>query len=198
MENMNKNTTTSNTDLNINTKNTNTGFKKTGINTDNNNIKNNSTDIKNANINIGTQFLNIEFLRRQFIRPYFLDLGLTVGQGLPRILKALRTVGKPVTQKELADICIMDVTTMSRALDKLEKSGFLTRSINPDCRRSWLINLTDDGIILADKVINIFAMADEIFSKNLTEDEINTLMTLLDKVAVNLNDAINERNNTLN
>ena len=54
---------------------------------------------------------------------------------------------------QLADICILDVTTMSRALDKLEQSGLLKRSTNPQCRRSWLISLTEEGNSLADKVI---------------------------------------------
>ena len=42
---------------------------------------------------------------------------------------------------------------MSRALDKLEQSGLLKRSTNPQCRRSWLISLTEEGNSLADKVI---------------------------------------------
>ena len=34
-------------------------------------------------------FFDIEMLRRRLIRPYFIELGLTVGQGQPRILKEL-------------------------------------------------------------------------------------------------------------
>ena len=32
-------------------------------------------------------FFDIEMLRRRLIRPFFIELGLTVGQGQPRILK---------------------------------------------------------------------------------------------------------------
>ena len=39
-----------------------------------------------TNLSIGMHFLNIELLRRKLIRPYFIELGLTVGQGFPRIL----------------------------------------------------------------------------------------------------------------
>ena len=35
-------------------------------------------------------FFDIEMLRRRLIRPFFIELGLTVGQGQPRILKELR------------------------------------------------------------------------------------------------------------
>ena len=38
-------------------------------------------------------FFDIEMLRRRLIRPYFIELGLTVGQGQPRILKELREHG---------------------------------------------------------------------------------------------------------
>ena len=95
---------------------------------------------------------------------------------------------------QLADICILDVTTMSRALDKLEQSGLLKRSTNPQCRRSWLISLTEEGNSLADKVIEIFNMTDEIFINNLSETEIATLITLLNKIENNLNNAIDEHN----
>ena len=83
---------------------------------------------------------------------------------------------------------------MSRALDKLEQSGLLKRSTNPQCRRSWLISLTEEGNSLADKVIEIFNMTDEIFINNLSETEIATLITLLNKIENNLNNAIDEHN----
>lgn len=65
-------------------------------------------------------FFDIEMLRRRLIRPFFIELGLTVGQGQPRILKELRQHGT-MNQKELADACLMDVTTMSRTLDRMER-----------------------------------------------------------------------------
>ena len=87
-------------------------------------------------------FFDIEMLRRRLIRPYFIELGLTVGQGQPRILKELREHGI-MNQKELADACLMDVTTMSRTLDRMEKDGLLKRENNPASRRSWNVLLTD-------------------------------------------------------
>lgn len=85
-------------------------------------------------------FFDIEMLRRRLIRPFFIELGLTVGQGQPRILKELREHGI-MNQKELADACLMDVTTMSRTLDRMEKDGLLKRENNPVSRRSWMCYL---------------------------------------------------------
>ena len=48
-------------------------------------------------------FFDIEMLRRRLIRPYFIELGLTVGQGQPRILKELREHGI-MKQEKTTDI----------------------------------------------------------------------------------------------
>lgn len=40
-----------------------------------------------------------------------------------------------MNQKELADACLMDVTTMSRTLDRMEKDGLLKRENNPASRK---------------------------------------------------------------
>lgn len=68
------------------------------------------------------EIFDVEMLRRRFIRPYFIELGLTVGQGQPHILKELREHGA-MNQKELSDACLIEVTTMSRTIDRLEKDG---------------------------------------------------------------------------
>lgn len=134
---------------------------------------------------LGSAFLRVELLRRQLLRPHFIELGLTVGQGQPRILKTLRSKGA-MSQRELADLCVLDVTTMSRTLDKLEKMGLIKRSDNPGCRRSWVISLTPEGEEKADKVIELFKMADEVFSDGMTAEEVERLYALMDVIEKNI------------
>lgn len=134
-------------------------------------------------------FLDIEMLRRRLIRPYFIELGLTVGQGQPRILKELREHGI-MNQKELADACLMDVTTMSRTLDRMEKDGLLKRENNPASRRSWNVLLTDCGHEKADEVIKIFNKVDDVIFKGFSEEEVQTLSVMAGKVEKNLWEAI--------
>ena len=134
---------------------------------------------------LGSAFLRVELLRRQLLRPHFIELGLTVGQGQPRILKTLRSKGA-MSQRELADLCVLDVTTMSRTLDKLEKMGLIKRSDNPGCRRSWVISLTPEGEEKADKVIELFKMADEVFSDGMTAEEDERLYALMDVIEKNI------------
>ena len=54
----------------------------------------------------------LEYARRRLMQPFFLRLGLTLGQGQPRILRALLKYG-PMSQRQLSDRCGLDVTTMS-------------------------------------------------------------------------------------
>lgn len=134
-------------------------------------------------------FFDIEMLRRRLVRPFLIELGLTVGQGQPRILKELREHGT-MNQKELADMCFMDVTTMSRTLDRMEKDGLLKRESNPASRRSWNVSLTDYGTQKADEVIKIFKWTDKVIYNGFSEDEIKTLEILTDKVQGNLWEAV--------
>lgn len=136
-------------------------------------------------------FFDIEMLRRRLIRPYFIELGLTVGQGQPRILKELREHGI-MNQKELADACLMDVTTMSRTLDRMEKDGLLKRENNPASRRSWNVLLTDCGHEKADEVIKIFNKVDDVIFKGFSEEEVQTLSVMAGKVEKNLWEAIKD------
>ncbi len=134
-------------------------------------------------------FFDIEMLRRRLIRPYFIELGLTVGQGQPRILKELREHGT-MNQKELADECLMDVTTMSRTLDRMEKDGLLKRESNPASRRSWNVLLTDCGRKKADEVVKIFNKVDDVIYNGFSKEEVRTLSAMIDKVENNLWEAI--------
>ena len=48
-----------------------------------------------SDVRVKNEIFDVEMLRRRFIRPYFIELGLTVGQGQPHILKELREHGEP-------------------------------------------------------------------------------------------------------
>ena len=118
-------------------------------------------------------------------------MGLTVGQGQPRILKELLTKGA-MTQRELADACMLDVTTMSRTLDRLEQAGLIVRESHPGCRRSWLISLTEEGKNKAEQVCVIFSRADEIFCSGISDEELEQMCATMQKIEKNIQAAIDE------
>lgn len=125
--------------------------------------------------------------RRKIVRPKFQELGLTVGEGQAKILKCLLEQGS-MTQRQLADKCMLDVTTMSRTLDKLQGAGYLLRTVNPSCRRSFLICITEKGKEKAASVQKIFSDLDEQIWQGISEDEMEVLYQTLQKIMKNFKD----------
>lgn len=134
--------------------------------------------------------LRVEKARKQMIGPSLIQLGLTPGQGQARILNFLLKKDH-ITQKELSDICTLDVTTTSRNLDKLEKMGFLKREINPNCRRSFLICLTEKGRTEAEKIDTLFNNMDITICNGIDEAELHSFCLTLQKICTNLEKAEN-------
>lgn len=129
--------------------------------------------------------LREERARKQILSPFLSSLGLTPGQGQAGILFHLLQKDH-ITQRELADICILNAATMSRNLDKLESIGFLTRETNPDCRRSFLICLTEKGKMEAIKIDTVFNQFDTIICNDISEDDMETFCRILLKICDNL------------
>lgn len=126
-----------------------------------------------------------EKARKHLLQPYFSQIGLTFGQGHARILDSLLKKDH-VTQKELSDTCHMDVTTMSRSLDRLEESGYLVRERDPGCRRSFLICLTEEGVLEAKKVHRGLDSVDRQIWKGISPEEMEQFCTCLERICENL------------
>ena len=127
----------------------------------------------------------LDLERRQLMRPRFLEMGLTVGEGQPRILNCLLEQGE-MSQRELADACMFDVSTLSRTLDKMEKAGLLTRKVNPASRRAHLITLTPEGKVKAGQVQKQFAWLDQVLWGDIEEKEMENLYRTLEKIEENV------------
>ena len=117
----------------------------------------------------------IDQARRRLLQPRFTQLGLTLGQGQPRILNYLLK-REDITQKELADACHLEVTTLSRTLDHMEKADLLTRRRPPDCRRSYRIVLTEKGRETAREVHEAFDYLVLTIWKGFTQEEMEKLL----------------------
>ena len=126
-----------------------------------------------------------ERARKQIFSPLLSEFGLTPGQGQARILYYL-LLKNHVTQKELADNCHFEVTTMSRNLDKLEKLGLIIRQNNPDCRRSFLICLTDKGIAEAKEIKKVFEQFEQIVSDGITKEELEVFLKVMTRMCDNM------------
>lgn len=127
----------------------------------------------------------VELLKRRKVQVYLRQIGLTPGQGQARILMYL-SEHKDVTQKQLSDECLLDVTTMSRVLDRMEKMGLIIRERDPGCRRAYRVSLTGAGEKKADEVKDGFHSLEEVMCRGISPEEIRVLADGLAKVAENL------------
>lgn len=60
------------------------------------------------------------------------------------LLMVLREIGEAITITQLADVMVMDRTTLTRDLKPLERTGLLTITVGED-RRTRCVQLTETG-----------------------------------------------------
>jgi DNA-binding MarR family transcriptional regulator len=100
------------------------------------------------------------------------------------VLAALRRSGPPYTliPSELSATLMMSRAGMTSRLDRLEKAGFVERTLDPDDRRSFRIRLTDQGFAAVDAAMTEHtANVSELLS-SLEETEIGLLDDVLRKL----------------
>lgn len=130
-------------------------------------------------------FLEIEQLKRARMQEVLLSLGLTPGHGQARTLMTLLRLER-ASQKELAGECLLDVTTMSRTLDRLQNMGLVERRRDPMSRRTFRVSLTEEGKKLAEKVAEEFSRIDEAICMGFSDEELEKLLSQLERVRENL------------
>ncbi|NHN86462.1 MarR family transcriptional regulator [Acetobacter musti] len=111
------------------------------------------------------------------------DLGLATAQ-LP-ILTALKD-GAQLSQKQLAHWAKVEQPTMAQMLSRMERDGLIRRTPDPNDRRSSLISLTKTALERLPAGRAVLRQGNADMTKGLTSDEINTLVTLLRRVLVNI------------
>jgi DNA-binding MarR family transcriptional regulator len=83
---------------------------------------------------------------------------------------------------ELSDHLGVSRNTVSTLLNGLEAQGLIARQLHPDDRRQWLIRLTPDGETLVRQRAPEFAAFVGSLFQGLSEQEQQTLLTLLDRL----------------
>lgn len=86
--------------------------------------------------------------------------------------------------KEIGKILLLDSSTLTPLLKKLEKKGFITREKSSVDERNLEVTLTEKGRKLKEKAKNI---PEKMKARiDLSENEIKTLFTLMNKVLRNI------------
>ena len=111
------------------------------------------------------------------------SLGLTARQGIV-LLNCSR--GEANTPAELAFLNGLDVSTMTRMLDRLERKDLLTRTRSRTDRRKVLVELTPKGNALVRKAIPIGARIAKDAWRGVTTEEKRILRRIVHKILTNL------------
>ena len=103
------------------------------------------------------------------------------------ILYTLRAENPPMTQSEICALQNQPKQTVNSALKKLENGGILTLSPGAD-RRNKYVSLTEKGLQLAKKTVDVFAESEAKALLLMSENEQDSLCLLLEKYSNLLND----------
>lgn len=127
--------------------------------------------------------LDFNHVHRYYIQQIMESEGLFYGQ-LP-ILEVVKTKGS-CTQKEIANQLKVTPPSVTTSVKRLEKKGYLKKSIDSKDQRNTLITITEEGKKKAEACRDKFDRIDAYFFRVLSEEECETLKKILFK----LNEAI--------
>jgi DNA-binding MarR family transcriptional regulator len=89
---------------------------------------------------------------------------------------------RPLTPSEIGERMLVSSGTVTGTVDQLEYRGWVRRLPNPDDRRSVLVEITDDGKAIADRLLPGIRQLEQGVLTGLTPTELATLLKLLGKV----------------
>ena len=132
---------------------------------------------------VTSAFRSYHCRHRSIIDGKFRENGLYFGQ--PPILKYL-SEHKNATQKEIADFLHISAPSVATSLKRMEEAGLVVRLENKKDARCNTLKLTQKGKELSDFADNMFLCVDSATYKGFTDEEIDTLISFLERMNENL------------
>ena len=102
-----------------------------------------------------------------------------------RILMHLARYEKLPSQKELADYLNITPAAVTGALKKIEKDGYIERSLGQDVRYNEL-RITEKGRDLVELTRGVFTKTDRSLFDGFTDEELNLYISCLEKLQENI------------
>lgn len=116
------------------------------------------------------------------------ELDGVLSQPGARLVLTVLAINDGIIQKKLVDQTHLRAPTVSAILQKMEAEGMVVRREGENDRREVLVYLTDYGREKDREGIDKIKEYDRIALGGLEESEIDTLMKLLSKIRLNLNE----------
>ena len=140
---------------------------------------------------INNAFHSYHSSHRSLVDGRFREKGIYFGQ--PPILKYL-SENKNATQKEIAEYLHISPSSVATSLKRMEESGLVVRFENKKDARRNMIKLTKKGEELYAFAENTFMRIDDIAYKGFSEDEMDMMVSFLERMRENLTNFIKEEN----
>lgn len=112
-----------------------------------------------------------------------------IGSGQYLILMAIAHK-EPITQKALSEELLLDKTTITKAIAKLEAEGYVRREPDPVDNRYHLLYLTEAGGDVIPKIKEALNRVSNQSLVGITEDEYAFMLSLLKKVLGNMSELV--------
>jgi|GEM_PF-212513 transcriptional regulator marR len=128
---------------------------------------------------LGYKLITLLENMRSYTKQPLAEIGITHGHFITLIYIS---ENEGVTQAKLAEIHRKDRNIVGRNIDALEKQNFVIRKRGVTDRRSFTLHLTEVGREVLSTYSSLLNTAEKEVLKNLTEEEISTFFTLLNKI----------------
>jgi DNA-binding MarR family transcriptional regulator len=123
--------------------------------------------------------LRLASLQTERFSVVYKEFGLTPGEF--EVLAALRRAGEPFERapSELATVTMVTTGAMTKRVDSLEQSGFITRRPSASDRRSRVVALTQAGRDVIDRAFAEHVRTERRMLDDLTSNQVGKLEELL-------------------
>jgi len=110
-------------------------------------------------------------------------------------LKRMYNVGGVIQMNRMVEALGYHKSHVTRATSQLVKAGCVTKEINQDDKRGYIVTLTDKGRDLAKKVIAVLDEWDNFVNTVITDEERKVMDNITEKVYYLLKDYYSEEGN---
>lgn len=107
---------------------------------------------------------------------------ITIDQWL--IIKAILE-NPGITQNEIGDLVFKDNASVTRIIDLMVKSEYITRHVHPEDRRKTNLEVTDSGVKVIREVQNIVEKNRKTALKGIKNEELEVMYSALLKISEN-------------
>ena len=132
---------------------------------------------------LAAKMKKIQLLRRIWIQKTQPDVELYFGQ-LP-ILEYIRK-NPGCTQAEIAEHLCVTPASISTSTKRLQKSGLLTKTTDPDNLRCNRLSVTDEGVVRCENNRKMIDRIHSLMFKDIAEEELLAFSATLNKIQHNL------------